>query len=167
MDMQVHQLVMQHPEERERSHHQLLSLGMLTLWVLRKIFTLFFSYTVTMPMTSERRGLHLLASLQDGNAIWKRSRIALLKVNGSLLKVFPTSCSNHDLIAWNMLNANATNKPDDREDRDPLEYNGGEFDTDEPTEIFQAAWASKVKVSGRTGGVNIVHYLNDWGRLTT
>ena len=60
-----------------------------------------------------------------------------------------------------MLNANATNKPDDGEDRDPLEYNGGEFDADEPTEIVQAAQASKVKVSGRTGGVNIVHYLND------
>ena len=44
MDMQVHQLVLQHPEERERSLHQLLSLGMLTLRVLRRIFTLFLEY---------------------------------------------------------------------------------------------------------------------------
>ena len=79
-------------------------------------------------------------------------------MNGSLSKVFPTSCSNNDLIARNTLNAN--NKPVDKKDQDPLEYNGGEFDADEPTEV-QAAQASKVKVSGRTGGVNIVHYLNN------
>jgi hypothetical protein len=49
---------------------------------------------------------------------------------------------------------------DNLEDRDPLEYAGGEFDADEPVEAIQAATISKAKVGVHTGGVRIVHYSN-------
>ena len=38
-------------------------------------------------MTSEQRGLNLLASLQDGNKVWQRSRQTLLKVSKLSLTV--------------------------------------------------------------------------------
>ena len=71
--------------------------------------------------------------------------------------------SFNELIARNISNAKATqatnNSIDDDEDRDPLEYAGGEFDADEKTDIVQAARMSKG--SDRTGGVRTnVHYLN-------
>ena len=62
-----------------------------------------------------------------------------------------------------MDNTNFSNKlvdHDYEDQRDPLEYAGGEFDADEPSEIIQAARVSKTKVS-----VHIVRYSN-WRTLT-
>ena len=64
------------------------------------------------------------------------------------------------MVARNISNANASNKLIDDEDRDPLEYAGGEFDADEPSATIQAAGRSKAKISVRTGGVHIVHPSN-------
>ena len=92
---------------------------------------------------------------------WKKSlaKEQARSINGeqTIVKGHSTTCSPSELIARNISNTSASNVLIDDEDRDPLEYAGGEFDADEPAEIIQAARVSKAKVSVHTGGVLIFH----------
>ena len=73
------------------------------------------------------------------------------------------TCLLWEFTARNISNSNASsNKAVKDEDRDPLEYAGGEFNADELAEIIQAMRISKAKVSVCTGGVPIIHSSNWW-----